>query len=165
MAKFSKARTPVTNSAEAAIESAWSAIEDLHSEISEGIENQREHAGIAATSRFATMEETSDTLESIKDDQPEWPEPLDESISAVMIASYIQNYKKGLSRADRRDNIVNELDGAIDAIRAWIDEQTTGEGSLTEEMQEKVDAATELADALEEKKDELDGLEFPGMRG
>jgi hypothetical protein len=174
---------PQESSAEQAIEIGWDELESLKDEISEGVENQRDHAGIAATSRFQTMEETLSTLEEVVDARPEWCSSIDGDLSSRIRCSWIENQSRGKSRADRRDNAVSALSAAADALRDWASEQNLlldairREGGATEEekaelgdrdeetLQAQIEEAEELANEVEEQYSNAENAEFPGMRG
>jgi hypothetical protein len=181
--KVSVKSVPFESSAEDAIEDGFNTLEELKEEISEGVENQRDHAGIAATSRFQTMEETLSTLEEVVDARPEWCPSIDNDISMSIRCTYRQNRSKGLSRRDRRDNATAALAAAVDALRDWALQQGTLVEALqrksgpTEEekieiadrdeelIQTQIEEAEELADTLEEQQSLAEDADFPGMRG
>jgi DNA-binding transcriptional regulator GbsR (MarR family) len=177
-------RTQVESSIEDAIDDAYQTLEALQEELSEGVENQREHAGIAATARFATLEETVQILEDVVNAKPDWCSSIDSELSGSMRCIYIQDMSKGVSRAGRRDNATAALDAAASGLREWADEQDAlvtvmsgKEEDITEEhkeaiaerdqdtIEEQIQEARDLADTLEEHQNDADSAEFPGMRG
>jgi hypothetical protein len=175
--------TPVESSVEDAIEAGFSTLESLKEEISEGVENQRDHAGIAATSRFQTMELTVETLEEVVDGRPDWCASIDGDLSSQIRCSYRENRSRGVSRRERHGNAINALSAAVEGLREWVQRQEDLitamnaeaeipaeaaeeiNGREEDDIQAQIDEANELADELEQSIGTAENAEFPGMRG
>lgn len=165
--KPTKRYTPIEMSVEDAISAGYGVAEELHGEIDEVVSNMEEK--LSHTSRYQTLEQTRDTLAGVKDNQPEWPSELD---GVDIVASYTEDRRKGLSRAQRLSNGEAAIGAAADALRSWADETEgkiadgePGEGDDNSELEEKIQAARDLADELESHAGDLSGCEFPGMYG
>jgi hypothetical protein len=178
-------QTPVNNTVEDAIEDGYQTLEDLRDEVQEGLENQRDHPGIAATARFQTMEETAGILDEIVDNRPDWPASFDEDLTSKITCTYTQNRDRRISRSGRRDNGAAALQAGADALRAWADDEEEraeavvagGEAVSAEDIKKALDGrdpdtvedqiteARELADTLEGHANDAEAAEFPGMRG
>lgn len=125
------------------IESAFSGIDDLASEVREVVDNAsgtpREN-----TSRIQTLSETADTLESLSaPDLPDGETPI-----GARPVSYTLDEHRRMSRADRRDNIVAMLGAAAEAL-ADVEDETW----------------SSIRDEIENAASELEGCEFPGVFG
>jgi len=182
MARRNMKRYPVDSSVEDAINYAYDTIEELRDEISDGVENQRDHAGIAATQRFQTMEESVEKLTEVVDNRPDWCSSIDTDLSNEITCSYTIDATKRPSRGSRRDNATSALSAAADALITWADELESLRDSLPENqsdeehikalggrdddtVEDQITEARELAETLEEHQSTADDAEFPGMRG
>lgn len=165
--KHSVKHTPVESSAEDAMSYAYSTIQELRDEIGEVVDNMSNSPGLSATERYSTLEQTKSDLDDPADDQKEWPSELE---GVEIVCRYTENREKKLTRAGRRDNASGALSAALEALREWADEQEIaraelGDAEEGDDLDEKIDAARELADELETHRDAIDGCEFPGMMG
>lgn len=142
---------------EEAVSDAFSTIEELADECQEVVDNAP--PGLDQTQRIQTLGETADTLSSNLD-QPEAPDFFNEKLGEVTFVTMERKARSGPSRSSRRDYATSCLDAVIGVVNDLID--ADGDDALTDEQKTE---AEEYRDALEEVKDEWDGVEFPGMYG
>ncbi len=160
---------PVQSSVGDAASAAYSLIEDLKSEIAEVVGSMENSAGLSATQRYATLQETLNALEE-PGSEPDCPDCLD-----GVMCSYTENRERKLTRRGRLDNALGALSAAAAAIRDWVqtqrdeigasDEDDGADESQHDELESQITEAEEFADTLEEHESALDGCEFPGMMG
>jgi hypothetical protein len=164
----------IKTTAENAISSFYSEIEELAGEVREVVDNAPE--GLAESSRIQTMGEAADTLEECQ--EPDAPKGLWDAFSTeISVSLQVRGGKKrgSESRAVRCSNAASQAQSAIEAVRGWCDEK---EEALQEE-QEKAALAVEYVESLESLINEArtycdeieehvgnaEGAEFPGMMG
>lgn len=138
-----------------AVADAFSEAESLKDEMEEW-KSSLEGTNFEQSDRFSRISEAYDTLESnceapdvpdsLGDLEVEWAEGRKKSVK-----------RRGPSRAARLGNATSALAAVVDLLREVEDDD--------EREQDVREAAGELANNIEEKKDELDGVEFPGMFG
>lgn len=133
------------------VEGAAATLRELGDEMQSWYDNMPEN--LQGGDKGSTIESTAETLTSAADDLEmlNWPEALEKAKEA----EFSPNNKKRQSRADRCSQATYELGVAIDALRELAEDAP----------QEQQDEFNELADSIEEAKDNADGAEFPGMMG
>lgn len=170
MARYKSENTKLTVGN--AISVFYEELQSLAEDIQESLENVPE--SLQNTERNQTMGETADALENLQ--EPDAPDGADGLLEApVIITLQVRGgAKRGReSRSIKRDNAVAHAQAAVDAIRAWIDEQDVEETDDDSELQaearanlaEAVEAVSSFCDEVEEAIGEAEGCEFPGMRG
>lgn len=172
--------TPVDSDIGDAVSYAYSTLEELRDEIQEVVDNMADSPGLAATSRYETLENTAQLLDGAADCAPDLPECL-----AGIRVNYTENREKKLTRGGRRDNAVNAMDAVISATQDWIDmkqgeldalkdgdEDEDSEEDSEEtvedkigELENEISEAETFRDEIEEHKGSVEEAEFPGMRG
>jgi len=136
------------------ISDAFSAIEELGSEMRETYDNM-EGANMGHMSKCEMAGEAADTLEGFSEpDVPEFLQDIEISYSESV------NKRKGAScsRAVRLANACAVFEAACAAIEQWLDDNE----SASEEQREE---AEQLKGDIEEICNEAEGVEFPGMFG
>lgn len=159
-----------------AVSEAISEIQSLAEECREIVDNAGD-GGLSQTQRIQTFDQTAGDLESC--DELDVPDCVSE---LRFQASLEKTPKRGLSRARRCSNAVSLLQGALEAVQAFIsekeDEQSAKETAPDEKepseeaqddsednLQEQIDEAQAFADELENIISYAEGAEFPGMFG
>jgi len=138
-----------------AISFAHGELQSLAEEVREVVDNAsgtpREH-----TQRIQTLDETASQLEGI--DEPSVGDELGK-LEVEYHEALPRSRRKGLSRADRRDNATGALDSVIQLLNEQKDD--------FEEKHPDADASyyDSLIDDLERMKDDAEAVEFPGMYG
>lgn len=140
---------------DSAVSDAFSEAESLRDEMEEW-KDSLEGTNFERSDKFERISEAYETLNDNCESpdvsdwlgafEVEWAEGRKKSIK-----------RRGPSRAARLGNAVQALNAAIDVLREIEEDE--------ELPQDKRDEARELANDIEGKKDELDGVEFPGMFG
>lgn len=129
-----------------------------------------------SSDKSETINSTAETLEGLEDpDLDDLPEEVLKLECTYQESIKQKGKQKHPSRAARRDTGTSMLGAAADALRAWADEkeseleQAAAGGAVEQEEGEKqedvIEQVRELADKLEEMRDEADGADFPGMFG
>lgn len=150
MGKHSKFKTEDYCVADA-VSGGYSELEELASECREMFDNASE--GLQQTQRLQTFEQTADTLEGLS--EPDVPECVGELRFQVRLE--IPNRpRRGLSRATRCANATALLQGALDAMQAWLEENSEHDDASDVEDQ---------CNGIENDISEAEGAEFPGMYG
>lgn len=167
-----------------AIEGFYSDIEELASEMGEWRDNLEEK--FSQTEKYSLVSECADSLENITDNG-DAPDVISEGDTPEDEVTYTHG-KKSSSKSPyprwlRRDNAVNMVRAAIDAIDARISNLETSleeldstevnedEVSLAaveatrEHLQNMRDELEQYKQSLEEHADEADGIEFPSAFG
>lgn len=137
-----------------AVSDAFSEFDMLADEMAEVREALEER--FSQTSRYEQVEETAGKLDEHRD-APNVPDFLEEL--QVSFAIGIPKPKRYVaSRMSRCGNAINMLNAVVELLNEFADD---------EEANQEVarDAARELADELQQAIDDIDSLEFPGMRG
>lgn len=163
-----------------AVEYAYGELTSLAEECREVVDNAGD--SFANTQRIQTLDETAGALE-YHTDAPDMPEVVGELVCEYQ--EQVPTRKgRGLSRAARRDNAMNALGAAIDAVTAWkearetareeaesaaeeagaatLDTQADTQEQTDEELESEAD---ELVSTLEDARGDAEGCEFPGMYG
>lgn len=167
-----------TSTVASAVADAVSDLTSLGEECREIVDNASE--GLSQTQRIQTLDETASALEDAQ--EPDIPEPL--SDIPVTYVEMVQKRKgRGSSRATRRDNAVAMLDAAVEALQGFGDAMEEAKGAVaggtaTPDQQRMVGAVVEAADneedgpdiegligEIEEIKNNVEGVDFPGMYG
>ncbi len=150
---------PCSSSTLASISDAFSAIEELASEVREIVDNAPE--GLSETERIQTLGSTADELEGLQ--ELELPEVLQEQGFSYS-ETFPTDKRRGPSRACRASNIANLLMGASARIDELLEDdefKAANEDdwdSLSGEM-------SALSSELSDTAGTLEGCEFPGMFG
>lgn len=126
-----------------AVEEAWDELQILAEEMREAFDNTPE--SLQGSGAGEKRGEAADALEDLS--EPSVPEAL----KLVEVTYYVPASvpKRGLSRSARRDHACGVLDRLVEVLNE------------KEENKE----AMELAQELEELKDNAEAVEFPGMFG
>lgn len=149
-----KRAVPVKSTVGAVIGDAYSMLSELRDEVQEVVDNMPEN--LQQSSRAETLSEAANCLDNA-DSEPDVPEFV-----ADLEVTYAQDQRKRYhSRADRRDEAVSMLSGAVSALEEFISTERHGDKAAEEEN----DEAQTLLDEVQEMIDNADGAEFPGMRG
>jgi hypothetical protein len=159
---------PTKTTVQSAIEDGLQILSELRDELQEAVDNMPD--SLRDGQRGSTLQESVSTLEGFCDETPDFD---DCGPGAECEVEYGANRRRKQSRSDRRDEAVRMLDAGIDGLRGWADSQggtetvpEEGEDEdAREEQQAQMDRCRELADEIEQWKDEADGVEFPGMYG
>lgn len=69
-----------------------------------------------------------------------------------------KTYRGRISRPSRRDEATGMLQGAVDAMREWLEDEKNAEHEDRGEVES-------LADELENTISEAESIDFPGMYG
>lgn len=165
-----------------AVEGFYADIEELAGEIGEWRDNLEEK--FSQTEKYSNVSECADALENISD-SGNAPDILSEGDDQE--CSY-QHGKKSSSKSPyprwlRRDNAVNPLRSAIEAIETRLEhlnesieacddlspeatkEELDTADANRDRFQEQRDELEEYKNSLEEHAEAADGVEFPGMYG
>lgn len=165
-----------------AIEGFYNDIEELASEMGEWRDNLEEK--FSQTEKYSNVSDCADSLERITDNG-DAPDPISSGDAPDDEVSYPHGKKSSKKspypRWLRRDNAVNMLRGAIDAIDSRISNLqesieacddpavTEAEAELADanrdRFQEQMDELDQYKQSLEEHADEADGIEFPSAFG
>lgn len=133
-----------TSTVASTIESAFSEIEELASEVREVVDNAsgtpREN-----TSRIQTLDATASALEALSA-----PDTPDEEHDLPVV--YTVDEHRRMSRSDRRYRIIAMLEACAEVLgaRENVPEEDPWDG---------------VQDKIEEASSELENVEFPGMYG
>lgn len=152
-----------TSTVDAAVDDAFGIVEDLKGQMEEWRDNM-DGANMSHLPKYEEVSEAYDGLENIENEKPECPEFL-----AQLAATYIEllpKPRRPLSRAKQGQNASSMLDAAAAAVRQWLDENDAKEiegDEEREELEAQISEAEEFADAVENARDELDNVNFPGM--
>jgi len=146
--KFTRVKSTVAD----AVGEAWAELESLKDEFREMHDNCNE--GLQQTQKMQTVDETASTLENMSEPEvPDWLCPTE-----VTIQRWANARKgRGLSRADRCGQACDIIDSVVTELES--------EAKVDGVDQDKKEAVEALRDALEEIRNEAEGLEFPGMYG
>lgn len=137
-------------SASAALTDAFSEITSLQEEMDEWASNL-EDSNLANTQKCSDVRDAADTLTGV--DELEVPKSFSD-VEITYAESVNRNKRRGPSRSVRRDNAATILDVVAQTAR----EQA--EKAATDEAREELEG---FADELENHKDTIEGVEFPGM--
>ena len=122
---------------------AVSELESLKDEMSEWRDNM-EGTGLENTSKFEQVSEAAETLESYVS-EVDVPDELS-GIAASWFESVHRNKRRGASRSVRLGNAIAMLEAASEALGA-----------------SEIEGAEDLETEVGELKDNVEGIEFPGM--
>ena len=129
------------------VSNACSELEELGSELRDWASGM-EGTGLENTEKYSTVSEAADALENIN--APDVPKELQE-IELSYSQAVNKNKKAGPSRAVRLENACNLLSAVVDHL----------DGDEFQENQEAQDFMEEVANV----RDEVEGVEIPGMFG
>lgn len=133
-----------------AVSEAFSTYEDLGSQMRDWADNLEER--LSHTQKYEDVSSAADTLEGLS--APEVPS----AVADIPVTFHdLPARKRGYSRADQCSQAGAILDACIEALTAFIER--------TPESDPVGDEALGLVEALDDAKDEADGVEFPGMYG
>lgn len=156
--------TQIETTVEGAVAGFFQDVQELRDEMTEWRDNMEEK--LSQTDKYSQVSECADALDSVADSEPDIPEELGD------VKVTVQHGKKSSKKSPyprwlRLGNAIAQLDGAVSALEEYIaDKLPEGNEPPDDETQEKIDAAEEFKDQLENFKSELDGnVEFPGMFG
>jgi chromosome segregation ATPase len=138
---------------ETALGEAFSEIESLRDEMEEW-KSSLEGTNFEQTERYSRIEEAQDTLDDALNSQPDVPDSL-AGLEVEWHEGVKKSKRRGPSRAARLGNASNAIGAVIDLL--------TDKDS--EDPDAGADETTSLLSQLEEIRDNIDGVEFPGMFG
>jgi len=150
----------------AALSDAFSEIEMLAEEMRNWADNMSS-ANMEHLPNYDTVEATASALEGVNAVEV----PILKVRNGTEVADFVldisQGYKRGKargseSRAARCGNAEAMLDAVSNAVNTLIDELEDEDATVNEG---KIDTLREFCDEVDTAKDEIGGLEFPGMRG
>lgn len=153
---------PIKTTVGAAIADAFSAIDELATEMRETYDNM-ESANMGHMPKCETAGQTADELEALS--QPDDPSETIADLEVTSTEMVNKDKRKGTSRDMRLSNAQSLLQDAIEALN-----QFEPEGLDDDEENEVSKGAKELKDEAEELVNSLDeaanvSVEFPGMFG
>jgi len=144
------------------MDGAYSDLQELSSELDEWASNM-EGGNLGNTDKCSRVREAADTLGN-HTDAPGMVDGLDEEEVSVAV-SVPRSQKNGTSRAVRLENIVSTLDSLISFADEQKDALEESELVEKEETHDLIDEIENLISQLETTKDEIEGVEIPGMYG
>lgn len=161
-------RQPIQHSTtvSGAVSDAFSALQSLGEELREWYDNLPE--GLQGGSKGDALSEAADILEGLS--EPDVPDSV-----AEVAVNYSTLPSRRQSRRERRDEAVQLLAHAVDALQESIDnaqselndlqsaDETEANDAAETALQEIVDEGESARDEIQQVIDEAEGVEFPGM--
>ena len=152
-----------TSEMEGAVSDAFSEFQSLRDEMNDWKENM-EGNNMEHLPKYEEVSEAHDTLENQADNEPDFPSGnMPEGLSTTVTWTDLHTYARSQSRQTRLSDATNGLDAVISAIRAFLDEHDDEAECWKADDVVSRDDLEQYANDLEEIKDEMDGVSFPGM--
>ena len=164
-----KKRVEVKGTVESFIEDAKSDAEGLKEEMEEWRDNMGQNAGLMATSKYETIDQTANDLDSGCNELDGITVP--DSLGEIEITTTVwRPYgKQAPSRADRMGEVSCLLNEAKDALEGIDPEEFLkgkAEGTELENLKTELEAdRDELVSAIDSALSTFESCEFPGMFG
>lgn len=151
----------------AAIADANSEVESIADEMREWADNIEEK--FSTTDKYQRINDAAETLENL--DKPDETDMDSDADRVITVGQSVQSRKgRATSRACRAGNAASLYDAAASELRDYAEELREKVKTLTDQVEidplnKYAEEADELADACEAAKDEVEGVELPGMFG
>lgn len=146
------------------VDEACGEFESLQEEMQERFDNMPEN--LQGGDVGSRVEEAAQALGEVME-RPDFPEGVTDDEIEIVLPGRTPKQTAKMSRADRRDDAVQILAAVVDRLQTKIDEldQAQSGGDESDDTTNQVEALTEYMEGLQNRIDNAEAVEFPGMYG